>query len=168
MKKIFFSAKIASGEALFFAFRKGQKSTSKFWKTPELKNLHNKTFKCSKLLLFKKKIRLTWWKLSKTENRWLFNYYYYILTIIPPKQFWRKKNFLQNFIFYHPFESINLAPAEFLLFKEKNGHCYPLNISSSTFHKKKCLSFLVRYLPFHKRSKCSILNTFGNFINKKV
>jgi hypothetical protein len=32
----------------------------------------------------------------------------------PPKQFWRKKNFLQNFIFYHPYESINFGPAGLL------------------------------------------------------
>ena len=54
-----FFAKIASGQALF---SKGQKSTSKLLKTPETKKMSNKTFKCSKLLLFLKKIRLTWWK----------------------------------------------------------------------------------------------------------
>ena len=40
---------------------------------------------------------------------------------LAPKQFWREKNFLQNFIFFHPFESKNLQPAEFLVFKEKIG-----------------------------------------------
>jgi hypothetical protein len=31
------------------------------------------------------------------------------------------KKFLKNFIFYHPFESINFQPAGFLAFKEKSG-----------------------------------------------
>ena len=31
------------------------------------------------------------------------------------------KKFLQNFIFFHPFESINFQPAGFLAFKEKSG-----------------------------------------------
>jgi hypothetical protein len=41
--------------------------------------------------------------------------------VLAPKQFWREKNFLQNFIFFHPFESINFQPAGFLAFKEKSG-----------------------------------------------
>ena len=36
--------------------------------------------------------------------------------VLAPKQF-----FLQNFIFFHPFESINFQPAGFLAFKEKSG-----------------------------------------------
>ena len=35
------------------------------------------------------------WPLLKTEK------------VLPPKQFWRGKKFLQNFIFNHPYESIN-------------------------------------------------------------
>ena len=41
--------------------------------------------------------------------------------VLAPKQFWQKKKFLQNFIFYHSYESINLRPAGFLAFKEKSG-----------------------------------------------
>jgi hypothetical protein len=41
--------------------------------------------------------------------------------VLHPKQFWRGKNFLQNFIFSHPYESINFQPAGFLAFKEKSG-----------------------------------------------
>ena len=41
--------------------------------------------------------------------------------VLAPKQFWKKKNFLQNFIFLRPFESINFQPAGFLAFKEKSG-----------------------------------------------
>ena len=53
----FLSVKIASGQALFPPlFTK--KSISK--STPETKKMRNKTFKCSKLLLFSKKLRLTW------------------------------------------------------------------------------------------------------------
>ena len=33
---------------------------------------------------------------------------------LAPKQFWRKFFFLQNFIFFHPFESINFQPAGLL------------------------------------------------------
>ena len=40
------------GVSTFSAFSKGQKSTSKYWKTPETKKMRNKTFECSKLLLF--------------------------------------------------------------------------------------------------------------------
>ena len=50
--------------------------------------MRNKTFRCSKLLIFFKKIRF-----------------------FPPKQYWWKKFFLKIFIFYHPFESINFQPA---------------------------------------------------------
>ena len=46
------------GASTFSAFSKGQKSTSKFWKTPEAKKMRNKTYKCSKLLLFFKKIQV--------------------------------------------------------------------------------------------------------------
>ena len=42
--------------------------------------------------------------------------------VLAPKQFWReKKNFLKNFIFFHPFESLNFQPAGFLAFREKSG-----------------------------------------------
>jgi hypothetical protein len=41
--------------------------------------------------------------------------------VLAPKQFWREIFFLQNFIFFHPFESINFQPAGFLAFKEKSG-----------------------------------------------
>ena len=41
--------------------------------------------------------------------------------MLAPKQFWRENFFLQNFIFFHPFESINFQPAGFLAFKEKSG-----------------------------------------------
>jgi hypothetical protein len=46
------------GGSTFSAFSKGQKSTLKFRKTPETKKMRNKTFKCSKLLLFFKKIEV--------------------------------------------------------------------------------------------------------------
>jgi hypothetical protein len=47
------------------------------------------------------------WPLLKTEE------------VLAPKQFWREKKFLQNFLFFHPYESINFQPAGFLVFKEK-------------------------------------------------
>jgi hypothetical protein len=55
-------------------FSKSQKSASKFWKTPQTKKMHNKTFKCSKLLLFFKKIQVDMVKnVKKTvQNRWLY------------------------------------------------------------------------------------------------
>ena len=34
--------------------------------------------------------------------------------VLTPKQFWQEKKFLQNFIFFHPYESINLQPAGLL------------------------------------------------------
>ena len=45
------------GASTFSAFSKGQKSTSKFWKTPETKKMRN-TFICSKLMLFFNKIKV--------------------------------------------------------------------------------------------------------------
>ena len=40
---------------------------------------------------------------------------------MPRSNFGGKKNFLQNFILFHPFESINFQPAGFLALKEKSG-----------------------------------------------
>ena len=40
---------------------------------------------------------------------------------MPRSNFGGKKIFLQNFIFFNPFESINFQPAGFLAFKEKSG-----------------------------------------------
>ena len=40
---------------------------------------------------------------------------------MPQSNFGGKKTFLQNFIFYHPYESMNFQPAGFLAFKEKSG-----------------------------------------------
>ena len=40
---------------------------------------------------------------------------------MPRSNFGGKKNFLQNFIFYHSFEFINFQPAGFHAFKEKSG-----------------------------------------------
>ena len=34
--------------------------------------------------------------------------------VLAPKQFWREKNFLQNFIFYHPYEYKHFQPAGLL------------------------------------------------------
>ena len=34
--------------------------------------------------------------------------------VLAPKQFWRKNFFLQNFIFFHLYESINFQPAGLL------------------------------------------------------
>ena len=51
---------------------------------------------------------LNFWPLLKAEK------------VLAPKQFWRKKNFLQNFIFFHLFESINFQPPGLLAFKEKS------------------------------------------------
>ena len=54
------------------AFSKSQKLSTKFWKTPETKEMRNKTFKSSKILLFFKKIKVDVVKNVKTvENRWL-------------------------------------------------------------------------------------------------
>ena len=52
---------------------------------------------------------VNFWPLIKAEK------------VIAPKQFWREKNFLKNFIFFYQFESINFQPAGFLAFKEKSG-----------------------------------------------
>ena len=38
-----------------------------------------------------------------------------------PEAILAEKNFSSNFIFFHPFESINFQPAGFLAFKEKSG-----------------------------------------------
>jgi hypothetical protein len=54
----FFFSQNCFGASTFSAFSKGQKSTSKFGKIPETKKMHNKTFKCSILLLFFKKIQV--------------------------------------------------------------------------------------------------------------
>ena len=54
----FFSRQNCFGASTFSAFSKGQKSTLKFRKTPETKKMRNKVFKCSKLLLFFKKIQV--------------------------------------------------------------------------------------------------------------
>ena len=53
----FFFLQNCFGANTFSVFSKGQKSTSKFLKTPETKKMRNKTFNCSKLLLFSKKIQ---------------------------------------------------------------------------------------------------------------
>ena len=47
-------------------------------------------------------IDVDFWPLLKTEK------------VLAPKQFWQKIFFLQNFIFYHPYESINFQPAGLL------------------------------------------------------
>ena len=55
-----FSHQNLLGGSTFSAISKGQKSTPKFRKTLKTKKMRRKMFKCSKLLLFKKKNRLTW------------------------------------------------------------------------------------------------------------
>ena len=87
------------GASTFSAFSKGQKSTSKFWKTPEIKKMRNKTFKCSKLLLFFKTIQVNLVKNVKNCSK----------TLIMRKIF-----FSSNFFFFHPFESINFQLAGLL------------------------------------------------------
>ena len=57
LRKIFFRQN-CFGASTFSAFSKGQKSTSKFQKTPETKKMRSKTFKCSNFLLFFKKIQV--------------------------------------------------------------------------------------------------------------
>ena len=67
------------GASTFSAFSKGYKSTSKFWKTPETKKMCNKTYKCSKLLLFFKKIKVDMVKNVKTvQNCWLCENYVFV------------------------------------------------------------------------------------------
>ena len=41
--------------------------------------------------------------------------------VLALSNFGGEKNLLQNFLFFYPFESINLQPAGFLAFKEKSG-----------------------------------------------
>ena len=56
---------------------------------------------------------IDFWPLLKAEK------------VIPQSNFGGKNIFLQNFIFYHPYESINFGPAGFLAFKEKSGPLLP-------------------------------------------
>jgi hypothetical protein len=49
-----------------------------------------------------KNFDVDFWPLLKVEK------------VLPPKQFWREIFFLHNFIFYHPYESINFEPAGLL------------------------------------------------------
>ena len=51
--------------------------------------------------------------------------------VLPRSNFGGKKIFLQNFIFFHPFESINFQPAGFLAFKEKSGPLLQPHINHS-------------------------------------
>ena len=92
-KKKKISAKIASGQALFPS--KGQKSTSKFWKTPETKKMRNKTLKCSKFLLFFKKIQVNMVKNVKTATNMQFPHnqrfwtVFYVFHHVNPNFFWK-------------------------------------------------------------------------------
>ena len=168
----FFSRQNCFGASTFSVFTKGQKSTSKFWKTPETKKMRNKTFKCYlNFCYFSKKILVDMVKNLKNPTNmqfphnqrfWTVFYVFHHVNlnffennkslehlkvllriffysgvfqnfdvefwpllkaekVLAPKQFWRKKKFLQNFLFFHPFESINFQPAGFLAFKEKIG-----------------------------------------------
>ena len=58
LKKNKFPAKIALGEALFPTLVQAKNQLQNLKKTPESKKMHNKTFKCYKLLLFFKKIKV--------------------------------------------------------------------------------------------------------------
>ena len=74
----------------FSAFNKVKKWTSKFLKTPETKKMCHKTFKCLKLLLFKKKIKLTEWKmLEKLNNQCICNSFFLHYSPCQFKFLWR-------------------------------------------------------------------------------
>ena len=57
--------------------------------------------------------------------------------VLAPKQFWQKKIFHQNCIFFHPFESINFQPAGFLAFKEKSGPLLHPYLDNNQMKKSK-------------------------------
>ena len=66
---------------------------------------------------------------------------------MPRSKFGGKKSFLQNFIFYHPYESINFQPAGFLAFKEKSGPLlHPYLNDASIKMTKYLVGFLVTTL----------------------
>ena len=51
--------------------------------------------------------------------------------VLPPKQF----------IFYHPYESINFGPAGFLAFKEKSGPLLPPYLNKESIYKYNAFRF---------------------------
>ena len=127
MINIKFWKKNRFGGSSFSALSKSQKSTSTFWKTPETKKMRNKTFNCSKLLLFFKTIKVNRVKNVKknVQNCWLFAFVAFLAFTKSGKSASPEVILAGKYFFVKILFSI-IHMKDFNL-KKKVVHCYSLN-----------------------------------------
>ena len=84
---------------IIFSFLQFLSSKFIFFKLNKIWNIKMSYGKSFLVLVFFKNFDVDFWSLLKTEK------------VFSPSRFWQENSFLQNFIFYHPDESINFYSA---------------------------------------------------------